>query len=144
LKEKPMRRSLLLAAVLTLGLAACETSQGDVEGLTGVEWIAESINGKPVIGKVTLTVSDERVGGRSGCNRYFGTAEHKNGTIKISSVGATKMACMRDGLMQQESEFLTTLQASQTYAFRSDDRLILGGPSGTSLVFVGGPPSTDQ
>lgn len=140
-----MRGSLLLAATLALGLAACETSQGDVEGLTGVAWVAESINGKPVIGKVTLTVSDERVAGRSGCNRYFGTAEHKNGTIKISSVGATKMACMRDGLMRQESEFLNTLQASQTYAFRSDDRLILGGPSGGQLVFApGGPAETEK
>lgn len=129
-------RSVALAAVIALGLAACETGHGATESLTGTQWVAKSINGKQVIGSVTLTVSDERVTGRSGCNTYFGSAEHKNGTLKIGSIGATKMACMRPGLMQQESEYLNTLQASQTYAFQSDGRLLLTSPAGGSLVFT--------
>jgi heat shock protein HslJ len=137
-------RSILLAATLAFGLAACdETGQSDTTHLTGTSWIAETINGKPVIepGGVTLTFSGERVTGRSGCNTYFGAAEHGNGTLKIGSIGATKMACMRDGLMQQENEFLNTLQASQTYAVQSD-RLTLTAPAGGVLVFTAtsGPP----
>jgi heat shock protein HslJ len=84
-------------------------------------------------GGVTLSFAEERVTGRSGCNRYFGAARHANGTIKIEQVGATKMACMGNGLMQQESEFLTTLQASQTYTIGNDGRLVLTGSG--SLVF---------
>jgi heat shock protein HslJ len=136
-----MHWRIVFAFALALGLAACdETGQGDTVSLTGTKWVAESINGKPVIepGGVTLTVSDERVTGRSGCNTYFGAAEHKNGMLKVGSIGATKMACMRDGLMQQESEYLNTLQASQTYAVQGGDRLTLTGPSGT-LIFSGAP-----
>ena len=133
-----MMRSILLAATFALGLAACD--ENDTTRLTGTSWIAETINGKPVIepGGVTLTFADERVTGRSGCNTFFGAAEHGNGTLKIGSIGATKMACMRDGLMQQESEYLNTLQASQTYAVQGGDRLTLTGPSGT-LIFSGAP-----
>jgi heat shock protein HslJ len=133
-----MRKSILLAATIALGLAACdETGQGNTASLTGTKWVAETINGKPVIepGGVTLTVSYERVTGRSGCNTYFGAAEHQNGALKVGSIGATKMACMRDGLMQQESEYLNTLQASQSYAVQSDARLVLTGPAGGTLVF---------
>jgi len=136
-----MLRSILLATTMALALAACdEAGQEDRVSLTGTAWIAQSINGKPVIepGGVTLTFSDERVTGRSGCNTYFGAAEHKNGTLKIGSIGATKMACLRDGLMQQESEFLNTLQAAQNYAVESD-RLTLTGPAGGVLVFNGAP-----
>ena len=136
-----MFRSILLAAAMALGLAACDDAdQSSTTSLTGTKWIAESINGKPVIepGGVTLAFSDERVTGRSGCNTYFGAAEHKNGTLKIGSIGATKMACMRDGLMQQESEFLNTLQASQNYAVESS-RLTLTSPAGGTLIFNGAP-----
>jgi heat shock protein HslJ len=139
-----MMRSILLAATLALGLAACdEAGQSDTMRLTGTSWIAETINGKPVIepGGVTLTFSDERVTGRSGCNTYFGAAEHENGALKVGSIGATKMACLRDGLMQQESEYLNTLQAAQNYAVQSD-RLTLTAPAGGVLVFTAtsGPP----
>lgn len=135
-------RSVMLAATIAFALTGCnDTVQDDgPRRVTGVEWIAETINGKPVIepGGVTLTFSDERVTGRSGCNTYFGAAAHKNGMLKVGSIGATKMACMRDGLMQQESEYLNTLQASQTYAVQGGDRLTLTGPSGT-LIFSGAP-----
>lgn len=130
-----MRSSIALVTAIALGLAACETGHSSTENLTGTKWVAETINGKPVIGSVTLTVSGDRVTGRSGCNTYFGDAEHKNGTLKIGTIGATKMACMKPGLMQQESEYLATLQASQTYAFQSDGSLVLNGPAGT-LAFT--------
>jgi heat shock protein HslJ len=132
-----MFRTIVIA--LALGLAACDET--GTETLTGTKWVAETINGKPVIepGGVTLTLSDERVTGRSGCNTYFGAAEHRDGTLKIGSIGATKMACMRDGLMQQESEYLNTLEASQSYAIQSGPRLLLTSPAGGTLVFKGTP-----
>jgi heat shock protein HslJ len=128
-----------IAGVLALGLSACDEERRS-ESLNGTEWVAESINGKPVIepGGVTLLFENDRIAGRSGCNRYFGAASHANGSVKIEQVGATKMACLRDGLMQQESEFLTTLQASQTYAVREDGRLVLTGSG--SLVFNSAAP----
>lgn len=136
-----MRPHLLLVTAVALGLAACDETGGtDSVSLTGTEWIAETINGKPVIepGGVTLAFAEERVTGRSGCNRYFGAVQYANGRLKIEQVGATKMACLRDGLMQQESEFLTTLQASQDYALEGN-QLTLTGPAGGRLIFNGAP-----
>lgn len=136
-----MRRQLMLVTAIALGLAACDESNGaGGASLAGTEWVAETINGKPVIepGGVTLAFAEERVTGRSGCNRYFGAARYANGHLKIEQVGATKMACLRDGLMQQENEFLTTLQSSQDYA-REGNRLTLSGPEGGKLVFNGAP-----
>ena len=136
-----MRIVPLVAAAIAFGLAACDEATSVNSGsLTGTSWVAETINGKPVIepGGVTLTFAPERVNGRSGCNTYFGAAEHGNGKLKISQVGATKMACLRDGLMQQENEFLNMLQASQTYTRPTEGRLVLTSPNGT-LVFDAAP-----
>lgn len=139
-----MRWHLQLAAAVALGLAACdETGGANDASLTGTEWVAEAINGKPVIepGSVTLAFADERVTGRSGCNRYFGTARHGDGHLKIEHVGATKMACLGNGLMQQENEFLSTLQAAETYAVQADGRLRLEGPAGALVFAKGSPPA---
>lgn len=137
-----MHKGLRLAAAFAIGLAACnEEDQANVASLTGTEWIAQTINGKAVIepGGVTLTVSQDRVSGRSGCNRYFGVAQHTNGKLKVGSLGSTKMACMREGVMQQESEYLATLQASESFAFEGNGRLVLSAPGGGSLLFEAGP-----
>ena len=137
-----MRQSALFAIAVALGLAACDETGGAIApSLTGTEWIAETINGKPVIepGGVTLAFAADRVTGRSGCNRYFASARHANGNLKIEQVGATKMACLREGVMQQESEFINTLQAAQAYAIHEDGRLRLTTPAGGTLVFEGPP-----
>lgn len=134
-------RNLVFAAALAFGLAGCdEAMEGEVP-LLG-DWVAESINGKPVIepGGVTLTLSQDRVAGRSGCNNYFANAEIRNGTLKLGPIGATKMACMRDGLMQQESEYLNTLGAAQNL-FQSDNRLTITTPQGGTLIFTAAPPT---
>jgi heat shock protein HslJ len=133
-------RNLVFAAALALGLAGCdETTENDLPILA--DWVAESINGKPVIepGGVTLTLSQDRVTGRSGCNSYFANAEIRNGTLKVGPIGATKMACMRDGLMQQESEYLNTLGAAQNYSVQSDHRLTITTPQGGTLIFKAAP-----
>lgn len=136
-------RNLVFAAALAFGLVGCdEATEGEVPLLA--DWVAESINGKPVIepGGVTLTLSQDRVTGRSGCNSYFANAEVRSGTLKVGPIGATKMACMRDGLMQQESEYLNTLGAAQNYSFQSDNRLTITTPQGGTLIFKAAPPTS--
>lgn len=136
-----MRNSIIAVAILSGGLAACETpatpSGGD---LTQLDWVATMINAKPVIepGRVTLSVSDERVSGRAGCNQYAGPVEFGAGKLKVGSLISTKMACMADGVMQQESVYLTTLQAARSYTIQGD-RLVVSTPSGGELTFTGAP-----
>ena len=76
----------LAATALALAFCAtmmgCETAMTDPqdggdERLTRQDWVAETIDGKPVIspGKVTLAFVEGRVSGRAGCNRYSGPVQ---------------------------------------------------------------------
>ena len=130
-------------AAFALALAACETPAVPGEtNLTQSDWTAETIDGKPVIepGRVTLSFGEGRVSGRAGCNLYSGPVEYSSGALKVGPLISTKMACMANGVMQQESAYLTTLQSAQTYAQRSDGRLVIAtAASPTALVFASAP-----
>ena len=131
----------LTAVALCLTLMACETPAApETMDLTRVDWVAETINGKSVIepGRVTLSFSEGRVSGRSGCNLYSGPVEYGQGTLKVGALISTKMACMANGVMQQESAYLTTLEAARSYA-NQNNRLVISTPAGGSLVFTGAP-----
>jgi heat shock protein HslJ len=140
-----MRRSFIAAAVLALsvGAAGCTSSGsgGDVSGeLTRQDWVAQTINGQPVIGygRVTLSFAEGRVSGRSGCNQYSGPVEIGPGTLSIGNLISTKMACAEPGLMQQESAYLSALRSAQRYRFGPDGVLIIATASGY-LIYRGAP-----
>lgn len=58
------------------------------------EWTVTSIGGLPVgPGQgVTIVVESDRVSGRSGCNRYFGSVTQSQGAV-FGALGSTRMAC---------------------------------------------------
>lgn len=132
-----MIRQVLVAA-LALGavLGGCESAVSDVDDdsgrLTRQDWVAETINGQPVIGagRVTLAFVEGRVSGRGGCNIYSGPVEIGNGTLKIGALISTKMACAEPGLMQQESAYLNALQSARRYSFGSEGRLTIATQAG--------------
>lgn len=130
-----------LTVVLALTLTACETpTASEAIDLTQVDWVAETINGKPVIepGRVTLSFADGRVSGRGGCNLYSGPVEYGDGSLKVGALISTKMACMANGVMQQETTYLTTLEAARSYG-NQNGRLVISTPSGEALVFASAP-----
>ncbi len=134
-------RLRLTSIAIALALTACETPTAQDESrLTQVDWVAQTINGKPVIepGRVTLSFSEARVSGRSGCNIYSGPVTYGKGTLKVGALISTKMACVANGVMQQESDYLNTLGAAQSYGYRND-RLVLSTPAGAALVFASAP-----
>jgi len=130
---------------LALGLAACESAvsddgAGDDARLTQEDWVAQSIGGKPVIqiGRVTLSFAEGRVSGRGGCNLYSGPVEYGRGAIKIGPLISTKMACVENGVMQQESAYLSTLQSAERYAVGADGNLTITTKAG-AIVYDGAP-----
>ncbi|MBP6013276.1 MAG: META domain-containing protein [Alphaproteobacteria bacterium] len=132
-----MRRFLTILAV-GLTLSACESAVSNDQGegrLAQNDWIAETIAGRPVINpaRVTLAFLEGRVSGRSGCNLYSGPVEIGPGTLKIGALISTKMACMQEGVMQQESAYLSALQSAQTYSI-GGDKLTITTPTG-SIVY---------
>lgn len=125
-------RALPALIILPL-LSACATEgSAPADRLTGRTWQATYLNQQPVTtsAPVTLSFSDGRASGRSGCNRYSGTVTVGDGTIRFAEIMATKMACVDEGAMQTESTFLQVLGAATTWSLSSDDVLIISGDKG--------------
>ena len=89
--------------------------------LEGVEWTLTQMNWYETLTvntKITMTFKDNKISGRSGCNRYF--AAVKEGKmpkdIAIGQAGMTRMACPA-ALMELESRFLNALSNVKKYSF---------------------------
>lgn len=80
--------------------------------LVGSEWQLRDLGGTPVLedNSPTLSFVDPgRVTGNGSCNRYGGSTELGDGTIKVGPLAATKMACAPE-VDAQERAYLAALQ----------------------------------
>lgn len=69
----------------------------------------------PVSEKVPIAeFTDGNISGSGGCNRFMGSYETKAGTLTISPLASTFMAC-EEPIMAQELKYLTALQGAQRY-----------------------------
>ena len=130
------RRTLLgLATPLLLGLTSCAMpSAPAAESLWGTEWRLQTLNGRPVMADVPATLAFPeagRVGGQGSCNRFFGSVSLDGDRLRFDHMGATKMACER-GAMDQENRYLAALNQAQ--------RLERQGDSLTLHLSDGKPP----
>ncbi len=127
------RRTLLaLAAPLLLGLTSCAVPSAPVaESLWGTEWRLQSLGGQPAMADVPATLAFPeagRVGGQGSCNRFFGSVNLDGERLRFDHMGATKMACDR-GAMDQENRYLAALNQAQRWE-RQGDSLTLHLPEG--------------
>jgi len=91
--------------------------------LAGTRW--EVINYNNGQGLVTLLVdsrialdfgTDGQVSGNAGCNNYFTSYWVNGNSITIGQPSSTSLFCAEpEGVMQQEAEFLETLQTAATF-----------------------------
>jgi len=104
---------------------ALATYQAQSQDLAGTNWEAIGYNnGKQavvsVLGNITITASfgkDGTLSGNSGCNDYNGPYTVNGNQIKIGPLASTMKACSEpEGIMEQESQYLTALQSAATYA----------------------------
>ncbi len=111
----------------------------------GTEWVLrEWSRGDPagVDPEITLAYDQGRLGGTSGCNRYFTAVEEVDlpGDLRVGPVGSTMMACP-DTVMAVERRFLGKLQGVSRFGFLVG-RLVLsyevGGEWG-NMVFSARP-----
>ena len=86
-------------------------------------------------GEITTSFEEGRIAGNAGCNRYFGDIDDEGrGALIVIELGATRMACPRQVIMDQEQAFLDTLGQIQRFGYRFGS-LVLSGPGG-ALVFA--------
>jgi heat shock protein HslJ len=102
--------------------------------LAGTAWRAVTVSGaEPVPGREpTIRFEEERLNGSTGCNQFFGGYTYADGTIAVSQVGMTMMAC-DDAVGTIESAFLTVLNGATSASIEEAGQLLLGGLGGEIL-----------
>ena len=71
-----------------------------------------------------------------GMHNDFGRARVEAGRLSVGPLGSTMMACGRDGVMEQETLYLSSLQTATSYTLQGGE-LRLGPSSGeVTLVFA--------
>ncbi len=130
-------KGVFFCCILTMWMVSCKTAKESVS-LTGVKWVAESLNGKEVKFKegmsevfITLEAKDKKVFGRAGCNRFFGAYELNEAQLSFSGMGATKMACPD---MDIETTFFKVLEDTKSFVIKND-KLMLKDDNNVIAVF---------
>lgn len=133
-----MKTKILLFAYLAVAftLTACGVggADGSVASPEG-EWTLLTLNGAPLLADSTITATFEegKITGYSGCNSYGGAYTVKGADLQLGEIAMTLMACLEEGVMEQEQAYMEAL--SNVAKFRLDnDRLELLDASGVSLL----------
>ena len=134
--------SLTLAGeTLLIGTAEGELIFKAATGLPleGTIWVLEGISqGEAIVQTwVDVDISAEfaegQVSGSAGCNHYFASYELDGTALTFGPIGRTEMACMEEGRMEREDEFLAALEGVTAY-FVKMDRLTLTDAAGQPLL----------
>lgn len=113
-------KAITCGIVMAAGLLAVPPAHAQDAGGPGrMSWRIAAINGEAAAGDPTMRFgSDGIISGRTGCNSYRGAGEFADGTLTMTGpVAATLMACLGDGLQQQERSILGTLEGTVSVEF---------------------------
>ncbi|OGN89718.1 MAG: hypothetical protein A2Y88_05140 [Chloroflexi bacterium RBG_13_48_10] len=80
--------------------------------------------------------ADGQLGGTGGCNGFGALYEVKNDMLIIKEIVSTLMACMDDGIMEQETQYFSALQSATKYEISGDHLTIFFGEAEDTLNFV--------
>ena len=106
-------------------------------GLAGTQWLLVSLGDEPIVegSEVMLQFgAGDRVSGSGGCNSFGGPYVVEGDSIAFGMLASTLMACMDDGIMEQEAAFYAALNAAASYTI-DGETLIISTEDGDELVF---------
>ena len=130
-----------LAGIALLGVFACvkssppgddtDTAAGSVtasSALQGPRWRLIELEGQPALSGggarephlIFSRDSVDRVGGATGCNSMGGRYTAEGDRIRFSDLFSTKMACIEEERMRQETRFVGALGRVDRYAISGD------------------------
>jgi heat shock protein HslJ len=87
----------------------------------------------------TLSIAESSLSGSTGCNTYGGDYGIEGTTITFESLLQTERACMEEGVMQQEAQYMEILRNAESFAV-ADDTLTLTAPDGVLVYTIGERP----
>lgn len=136
---RKVRGSLsLIVGTVAIALACAKAPEaGDdptgsvtsASSLVGPRWRLVELEGQPAIAMtgsrephLIFSRSDTaaRVAGATGCNSMGGNYQADGTSLRFSGVFSTKMACVEEDRMRQETAFLNALSAVDRYAVTGD------------------------
>ena len=88
--------------------------------------------------RTTLKFGDEnRIGGNAGCNRYSAayTLRNRNG-IRFGPVISTKMACLENDFMKQETTFFSVIEKVGKYKIKGKHLILTDASEKNVLRFA--------
>jgi heat shock protein HslJ len=104
--------------------------------LTGTSWWVEDIAGKGVIDMSHTTIEfpeEGKVGGDTGCNRYFGGVEIAGSDMKTGPLAGTRKMCA-PALMDQETSFFQAMGKVASWEITETGLLYLRDTDGSDLL----------
>ena len=129
----------LCVSLLAMVLTACST----VESLDATSWGMASY--RDAQGNLTDILPDtivtadfqaDQVSGNVTCNNYSGTYLSTGNKIKIGPLATTMRMCVGpDGIMEQEADFLSAMEAAAQYEIKGDTLEMLDNQGATILIF---------
>ena len=117
------RRKSVLAWTFIPLLAFAGCSGAAAQALAGTKWRLLSI------GELTLPADTDtfiqfeaegRASGFAGCNRFFGSYQESEGTIRIYGLGTTRKLCAEE-VMELETAMLQALETARSFELRQTE-----------------------
>ncbi|MDD1706254.1 MAG: META domain-containing protein [Methanoregulaceae archaeon] len=149
----PISGLTTLFIVLLICICGCtqfsEEMNGEPQGrITGLTWYLVSVseNGSPgtIVNGTTITAlfdGNGTLSGSAGCNQYTAPYTGLPEKLAVGQPSATKINCgSPDGIMIQESRYLSTVQQSSAYTLRDNTLEILDGQGETLLIYTAVSP----
>lgn len=116
--------------------ASAAGSVSETTALVGPRWRLVELEGQPSLAVdgsrephlvFSRTEGIDRVGGSTGCNSMGGRYELDGDRIAFSELISTKMACIEDDRMRQETRFVGALERADRYAISGDTLSLSAG-----------------
>lgn len=128
-------KKLLLFTAFTAFLFSCQTPS---KLHVNEQWKLTQLNSKDLTKtnvEITLNFDTAKmeITGKGGCNNYFGNYKLNENELEVGELGATKMSCGDDDLL--ENEYFQALQGKLNLK-NVDNRLEMTKEGKTVMVFV--------
>lgn len=124
--------------VITYGADNAQMLFNAPQALAGTQWHLETLNGEPPVADAVPTLGFESatsMDGHSGCNSLGGSYSTTDHSISIGNLVMTEMACLDNGIMEQEGQYTAALMGATTFKLMPD-RLTINTSMGGQLVFT--------
>lgn len=122
-------------ATLTRTGATLNGCAGDPAALLAGDWTVTQLDTGPLPAgiNVTLSFSDGRVAGNSGCNRLSGGYALTGEGLSFTAIATTRMACPAPQ-METEQSVLAALASITRFDFTADGHLLLQSDEGITAL----------